>query len=145
LFSPLSSDSLSKLLDVTEQQDIEQTLEDLHSILDIPEDRSRPLRLHHPTFRDFLLDNDRCGDPKFWVDEKQAHRILAHSCIHLMSSALKQDICCVGAPGVLATDVQENQVKRCIPPEVQYACLYWVQHLQNSGTQLCDNDQVHQL
>ncbi len=30
-------------------------------------------------------------------------------------------------------------------PEVQYAYLYWVQHLQRSGAQLYDNNQVHQF
>ena len=142
LFSPLSSDSLNRLL-YDMKQDIELILEDLHAILDIPKDRIRPLRLHHPSFRDFLLNKERCG--KFWVDEKQTHRTLADSCIRLMFSALRQDICGVGAPGVLVPHVQKTQVERCIPPEVQYACLYWVQHLQNSGAQLCDNDQVHQL
>jgi hypothetical protein len=47
------------------KEDVDQTLEDLYAILDIPEDRTRPIRLHHPSFRDFLLDKTRCGDPKF--------------------------------------------------------------------------------
>src|SRR4051812_14935416 len=79
LFSPLSADSLSRLLNM-QKQNIDQTLQDLHSILDIPEDQTRPLRLHHPSFRDFLLDQSRCCDTKFWVDEKQAHRTLAEGC-----------------------------------------------------------------
>jgi hypothetical protein len=141
LFSPLSADPLSRLLHV----DIDQTLEDLHSILDIPEDRTRPLRLHHPSFRDFLLSKDRCTESNFWVDEKQAHRTLADRCIRLMSAALKQDICGLSAPGILITDIERNQVEQCLPSDVQYACLYWVQHLQQSGSQLHDGDQVHQF
>ena len=64
LFSPLSADSLSMLLHAT-KEDVDQTLEDLYTILNIPEDRTRPIRLHHPSFRDFLLDKTRCSDPKF--------------------------------------------------------------------------------
>ena len=105
----------------------------------------RPLRLHHPSFRDFLLDKNRCGDSDFWVEEKQAHQMLADSCIQLMSTSLKKDICGVHSPGWLATDVESSRLEQCLPPEVQYACLYWVQHLQKSGTQLYDNDQVHQF
>jgi hypothetical protein len=144
LFSPLSADSLSRLPHLT-QRKVDQALKDLHAILDIPKDQTRPLRLHHPSFRDFLLDKDRCGDPKFWVDEKQAHRTLANSCIQLMSASLKQDICSLGALSVLVTDIESGRVEQCLPLEVQYACLYWVQHFQKCGAQLHDNDQVHQF
>jgi hypothetical protein len=44
------------------KKDIDQTLGDLYSILDVLKDQNRPLRLHHPSFRDFLLNNDRCKD-----------------------------------------------------------------------------------
>ena len=78
LLSPLSTSSLSRLLHLP-KEDVDQTFEDLHAILDIPKDPTHQLRLHHPSFRDFLLNKDRCGD--FWVDEKKTHQILAASCI----------------------------------------------------------------
>src|SRR2546427_377252 len=80
---------------------VDQTLDDLHAILDIPMEPTRQVRLHHPSFRDFLLDRKRCGDSNFWVDEKLAHMSLATSCIQLMSKFLKQDIYGVGRPGAL--------------------------------------------
>ena len=144
VFSPLSVDSLSRLLTIPRKR-VDRMLKDLHSIFDIPNDFTRPLRLHHPSFRDFLLDKNRCGDPNFWVDETHAHRMLAESCIRLMSTALKRDVCCLDSPGVLATNVDGSQVEQCLPSEVQYACLYWVQHLQKGDVQLHDNDQVHQF
>jgi len=144
LLSPLSSHSLSRLLHLPKDE-VDQVLEDLHAILDIPEDSNRPLRLLHLSFRDFLLDKNRCGDLSFWVDEMQAHRMLADSCIRLMSTSLKQDICGVDSPGRLATDVASSRVKQCLPAEVQYACLYWIHHLQRSGSQLNDDDQVHKF
>ena len=144
LSSQLPAYALGKLLNITKQE-VDQTLEDLHAILDIPEDQTRLLRLHHPSFRNFLLSKDRCTNSKFWVDEKQAHRILAESCIRLMSTSLKQDICGLGTQDVPATDIKSSQVEQCLPFEVQYACLYWVQHLEKSGIQLYDNDQVHQF
>ena len=142
LFSPLSTYSLSRLLCVTEE-DINQTLDDLHSILDVPKDQTQPLRLYHPSFRDFLLNRTRCGD-RFWVEEKNAHRTLANHCIQLMRT-LKQDICRLQAPGRLAAEVDNSLVQQCIRPEVQYACLYWVEHLQRGGNQPCDDDQVDQI
>jgi len=142
LFSPLSTFSLAKLLH-TPKEGVEQRLDDLHSILDIPEDQDQPIRLHHPSFRDFLLQKDRCGDPHFWVNEKTAHWALTDCCMQLMSDKLKRDICTLRAPGVLTKEVQGDRIEQCLPMELQYACLYWVQHLQKSEAQLHDDEQVH--
>jgi hypothetical protein len=144
LFSPLSVGSLSRLTLIPEQR-VDLMLKDLHAILDIPKDHTHRLRLHHPSFRDFLLDKTRCSDSNFWVDGKQAHRTLAARCIKLMSAFLKQDICSVDSPGVLATGIESSRVEQYLPLDVQYACLYWVEHLQKGGTPLQDNDQVHQF
>jgi hypothetical protein len=133
LLSPLSASLLSRLLHLP-SEDVNWTFEDLHAILDIPKDPTRPLRLHHPSFRDFLLNKDRCGD--FWVDEKEAHQILATSCIQLMSQTLKKDICGMYSPGSQASQVESSRLQKCLLPEVQYACLYWVQHLQRGGSQV---------
>ena len=62
-----------------------------------------------------------------------------------MSSSLKQDVCGLRCPGVLTTNIKSSQVDQCLPLEVRYACLYWVQHLQRSRAQPRDNDQVHQF
>jgi hypothetical protein len=144
LYSPLPVNSISVLLRLP-KGDIERRLAELHAILDVPKDTHRPLRLYYPSFHDFLLNKDRCGDSKLWVDEKQRHRTLADTYIQLMSTSLKQDICGLSAPGMFVTDVKSSRVDERLPPEVQYACLYWVQRLQKSGEQLYDNDQVHQF
>jgi hypothetical protein len=140
LLSPLSVTSLSTLLKRTE---INSTLRKLHAVLDIPKDQTQPLRLHHPSFRDFLLNRDRCKDPNFWVDEKQAHQVLANSCIKLMSASLKQYICGVDAPGTLVSDVERSRVEQSLSAAVQYACRYWIEHVRRSGTPLYDDSQVH--
>ena len=145
LFSSLSTISLARLLD-THEEEVDQTLVDLHSILDIPKDPSCPIRLHHPSFRDFLLDEKRCSDTHFLVDEKKAQGVLADRCIRLMAdpkNGLRRDICGLHAPGALAREVHGNLMERRLPPELQYACRYWVQHLQRSEFQLCDDGQVH--
>jgi hypothetical protein len=142
LSSPLSVSSLGTLVLIREQQ-VNRMLKELHAILDIPKDHGQPLRLHHPSFRDFLFSKDRCIDVNFWVDEKQAHAALAVNCIQLMSSTLKQDICGVKAPGTLAADMGKDRVAQCIKPELEYACVNWIQHLAKMSTQLHNGDQVH--
>src|ERR1700734_3247308 len=62
-----------------------------------------------------------------------------------MSNSLKQDVCRQEAPSTLVADVESNRIEQCLPLEVRYACLYWIQHLQKSDAQLCNNDKVHQF
>jgi hypothetical protein len=121
LLSPLSTQSLSKLLS-TSQDEVDQTLDDLHAILSIPEDPTVPLRLHHPSFRDFLFEKARCEE--FWVDEKVAHQVLANYCMQLMSTSLKQDIYGIDASGMVVANTDRNLIEQGLPPEVQYACRY---------------------
>ena len=142
LFSPLSALSLSRLLGIRNAI-INQVLNDLHSVLDVPKEQNLPFRLHHPSFRDYLLNKDRCQDPDFCVDEKEAHQRLTDRCIQLMSACLKQNVLSVDTPGTLVSDFNRSQVRRSLPPEVQYACLYWIQHLERSGSQFYDNSPVH--
>ncbi|KAG9234486.1 hypothetical protein BJ875DRAFT_542871 [Amylocarpus encephaloides] len=144
LFSLLSLQYLSRLVDVS-QQEVARTLDHIHAILDIPNDQTCLLRLHHPSFRDFLLGKERCSDLNFQVDERQAHQKLANHCITLMSKYLKQDICNQKSPGTLVASVEGTEIKQCLPPEIRYTCLYWVQHLQKSGIQLYDDDQFHRF
>jgi WD40 repeat protein len=141
LFSPLSVESLANLLDIP-LGNVNETLADLHTIFHIPDRTDRPIRLHHPTLRDFLLDKNRCSDLDFWVDEKKAHRALADSCITLMSKMLKRDICDLRSPGTFLKNVDPVRIEQCIPPNLQYACIYWVQHYRQSGIRFSDGDRV---
>ncbi|PVH67593.1 hypothetical protein DL98DRAFT_443228, partial [Cadophora sp. DSE1049] len=142
LFSPLPAASLAKVISMSGIR-VTQTLERLQAILDVPKDVAGLLRLHHPSLRDFLLNKDRCGD--YWVDEKEAHQLVATSCIQLMSQTLKKDICGMHTPGTQASRVDCSRLQECLPPEVQYACLYWVQHLQRSGAQASDGEEAHRF
>ncbi|KAK5718094.1 hypothetical protein LTR17_015882 [Elasticomyces elasticus] len=142
LIAPLSLEALANLLGL-EATRVTLMLANLHTIVSIPSQPNRPIRLHHPTFRTFLLDKARCLD--FWVDEKAACKALAENCIHLMAKMLKRDICGLRSPGIRAEDIDRQLIQRCIPSELQYACLYWVEHYQHSGTRLGDDDSVHCL
>jgi len=142
LHSPLTVQALGILLGIS-NKDILQSLENLHSVLDIHRDDTQPLRIHHPSFRDFLLDKERCTDVDFWVNDKQAHQALTDHCLRVMSSSLKQDICAVENSGTLVKDIENEKIQRSLPPELQYACLYWTQHLQQSGQKLSDDGEIH--
>lgn len=80
LFDTLSVIPLTRLL-VASSTEMNGTLEPLHSVLNIPEDEKSPVQLFHLSFRDFLLDRQRCPDPRFWIDEKRAHNGLFARCL----------------------------------------------------------------
>jgi hypothetical protein len=142
LFSPLSVKALSSVL-LFQKRLVDRILRDLHAILAIPTDNTQPLRLHHPSFRDFLLDRNRCSDA-FWVDKKLAHQHLARNCLQLMStSSLRQDMCNLSDPGGLRRNIDEDTIEHNLQPELQYACRYWVDHLERSGRGIEDGDATH--
>ncbi|USP81645.1 uncharacterized protein yc1106_08919 [Curvularia clavata] len=144
LQSPLSASSLARLLHVS-AEDVHRTLYELHSIVDIPQDPSCLVRLHHPSFRDFLLNRKRCGDDNFWVEEHGTHKKLASCCLELMSalSGLHQDMCNLSDPGVLRREINEEIINRSLPLELQYACRYWVHHLERGRCSIKDGDATH--
>lgn len=141
-FAPHSIASLGRLLDLPERK-VQHIIGKLHAILDVSKHVTPVIRLHHPSFRDFLVNKRRCSDENFWVDEVPAHRILATQCIQLMSKTLRRDACQMQAPGTLIIDVETSRVEQSLPLELQYACRYWNQHLQKSDIQLNDNDDIH--
>ncbi len=151
LFNPLSAVALGSLLDSCApgmkqtKINVEEMLKNLHSVLVIPKSNADAIRLFHPSFRDFLLAKGRCQNTKFWVDEEGGHRMLVDCCIRLMATSLKQDICGLHVPGIILANITSSQVHKYLHPELQYACLYWIDHLQKSNVQLHDSDQVHQF
>ena len=116
-----------------------QTLEPLHSVLDVPQDENSPIQLFHLSFRDFLVNKERCGDARFWIDEEKTHNYLCTSCLRLLSDQLETDMCGLGRPGACVIDVERKQVDKRFSPEVKYACRYWILHFQRSNLEICDN------
>jgi len=144
LATPLSIPSLASLL-ATSKEDIRCTLDNLHSVLSIPNDENTPVRLLHLSFRDFLVDPKRRGQSAFWVDERQVHERLAMQCLALLNKSLKQDICDLQDPGILYSEINKQLIKRRLTPAIRYACLYWVYHLGESKGKIRDGDQTHQF
>ncbi|KAJ5335724.1 uncharacterized protein N7506_005660 [Penicillium brevicompactum] len=78
LATPLSINSLSHLID-RDSDDVKCRLDQLHSVLGVPNNFDSPVRILHLSFRDFLLDH-REDESKFWIDEKYANQRLAERC-----------------------------------------------------------------
>jgi hypothetical protein len=153
LFRPLTMLALGELLSrpgymapshVTIDVDvIRRMLPPLGSILDIPKDDNATIQTFHLSFRDFLLNKERCTRKGFRVYEKKAHVYLVDCCINLMSAMLKKDICSLQEPGALSSELRSRKLDKHLPAHIQYACQYWVYHLKESGDSIDDGGRVH--
>ncbi len=151
----LSVTALGGLLSI-KVETVEVTLGLLGSVLDIPSDADRPVRLLHPSFRDFLLDEVRCEDKRFHVQGESAHAYLAVRCLDIMCEGLRRNICNLKSPGSSPQEVSEDALNHYLPKHVQYACQYWTEHLacvcsvdttlqHRSQLGLCDDGKIHEF
>ena len=126
MFNTMPARNLAQLLQIPPKV-VSSTLDSLRSVINIPEDESQPARLFHLSFRDFLLDSQRCSDSRFHIDEKERHTRLFRKCMSHISQ-LQENICNLWGPGVLITKISDDTIQKSIPPHVQYACRYWLDH-----------------
>jgi hypothetical protein len=133
LRDPLPSCGLEHLLNLRPTT-VRQTLHHLHSVVMVPENDSRGIRLLHPSFFDFMTDPTRCRNSDFVVNSVAQHSLLARSCLNTMMS-LRQDICGIQNPCLLNSEVDDLplRITKHIPPHVQYACRHWALHLTNAS------------
>ncbi|KAJ5285792.1 hypothetical protein N7524_001098, partial [Penicillium chrysogenum] len=127
LVTPLSINTLSLFLGIGADQ-ISTRLESFRSVLSIPGDRDQPVRILHLSFRDFLVKSRT----NFLVDEPRKHKDIAQLCLKTMRDRLQRDICKLGSPGTRRTDIDTQSLRQHLPPELEYSCRYWIQHLKKS-------------
>lgn len=150
LAEPLSVLSLSRVLDIAPAV-VFGRLNCLHSVLSVPSKTDVPVRIFHLSFRDFLIDPAKRNTNEFWVDEIECHKGIAQCCLRLLDSKdhsrdcdhLRRDICNLKMPGKVRMEVDAKTIRESLPPHVQYACLYWVYHLERSKDRVRDGGQVH--
>ena len=143
LYSPLSVNALSILLGV-EKENIEQSLLDLHSVVEVGDDNEQLIRLHHPSFRDFLHDPEKCTIPSLRIDVVETHKVIAKRCIEVMDS-LEKDICKVYTYGTFLPEVDPTVIAEHIPSALSYACQYWVDHAEQGGWGMADGSVVNRF
>jgi hypothetical protein len=98
-------------------------------------DDNLPIIPLHTSFRDFLTSKDKSGD--FYVDDRDAHDQLAHSCLNLLLDpvdGLKFNICELETSYLANDDVEDlkTRVDQHIPPALLYACRFWDDHLKQT-------------
>ena len=140
-FNPLSRRQVAGILDIKPSL-ITATLRHLHSVLLVPSEDSKEIRIFHKSFPDFLQDPDRCSDPKFFISSPVYHADMALGCLELLKK-LRRNPC----------DLPDFVMNRDIPdiPDLledkiggasRYACAYWAMHVRSSPT---DDDHATRL
>ncbi|KAI1009512.1 hypothetical protein LB504_003127 [Fusarium proliferatum] len=139
LASPLSLSALSRLLNI-DQRVIDTRLDLLHSVLSIPSSAEEPIRLFHLSFRDYLMDSD-LEENQLGINEKKSAKVLVRDCFRVMGG-LEPDICHLGVPGKSRSTLKPEFIDACIPPEIQYACIYWISHQLVAGVREGDAEAI---
>ena len=147
LFDVFSASALANLLSISTRE-VKISLKSLRSLLNVSEDQNLPIRLLHPSFRDFLLNAGRCHDSHFWIDQEIVDKNIVMKCLQLMFNILRKNICGFEMLGAPVSKVQDD-INHYLPIHVQYACHYWVDHLERTNYNsrievgLCDNGQIY--
>lgn len=142
LFQPLSAASMSQLLNISKDT-VADRLRLLHSVLHIPTDPNCPIRLLHLSFRDYLINLQNMREKDFWIDERLVHRNLAKHCLRIMRRHLREDICNVQHPSSHQSTITTERIREHVPIELEYACLYWVQHVTAKSFESDTAEEIH--
>jgi hypothetical protein len=140
LQEPLSTGAIARLADKTQG-----LVECLESVLWKSEDGT--VRLFHPSFADFVGDQNRCTELSFPANEgmltgisflvmpEEHHRRLAHRCLTVMNAHLQYDICKLERPWIPNVEIIDlgEKLDRYAPHELRYACKFWAVHLTKGG------------
>jgi hypothetical protein len=146
LYDNLSAEELARLLFLnapTGRMIVQQTLDSLHAVFDVPEDLSKPIQMLHLSFRDFLVDSARCPDIRFYINQQQVHHDLFDRCLDLMKQSLQKNTCQLSRQGCFVDEVSEAELSPYLPLGLRYACRYWIRHVQQGRVFLSDNGPVH--
>ena len=130
-FNPLSRRELSTILG-TPMSLISTTLHHLHSVILIPANESKEIRIFHKSFPDFLQDGKWCTDPRFHIKPETYHSHMVLNCLELMKK-LKRNPCSL-SPFIMnqSVPILPELLEKELGGAMRYACGYWARHLELS-------------
>ena len=127
--NPLLPSTIAAFLGL-DTEDVFPVLSSFHSLLVLHQDANHLVRPFHKSFPDFLVDPDRCINPRFRISPPDHHSELAIGCLELMNRMLKKNM--FGFPDGSTNDEADSLRKRAegnIDHGLRYACESWHTHL----------------
>jgi hypothetical protein len=149
LVTPLPAEHLIDLLGMTPGNI--RLLKNLRPVLSIPsddepvDDMPKPVEIIHKSFSDFLLRQQGTGSDSFRVDAAETHAMLASKCINRMKTTnggLRKDMCNLQDYGKPRDKIDETTIRKVIPPDLKYATLNWVYHLQHYRRDITNENKI---
>jgi hypothetical protein len=134
LQEPVHASALVSLADEERREDI---LPSLSAVLLMGNENDAPIRLIHPSFLEFVTNEERCRAQHFLVKCPEGHLQLAVRCLQIMNMQLRQDICYIGDASLLNSEILhlDGLLARVAPSELRYACKYWHIHFRSANLQ----------
>ena len=129
LVNPLPPSGVAKLIGLNPKEVI-QLLELVQSLLTLNDDPNYPVKPFHRSFPDFITNQLRCSNRRFYISPENLHLELAVNCLKIMNDELVQNI--LSLPNyALNSEVKNLQarIKVHISIALQYACKSWYNHL----------------
>lgn len=101
----------------------------LGSVLYEDDSQGGAVRVCHPSFADFIVNQARSN--KFYVDLGDQNATLAECCLRTMIEGLRFNICDLKTSHILNRDVVDLEVRAgtAIGQALKYSCLHWCSHL----------------
>ncbi len=91
-------------------------------------------RIYHPSFSDYIVDPQRCVNPRFRIVHTETHGFIVLRCFQLMKGFLRRNILDLPKPTIDNDPIPylQAKVRSTITPEGAYACRFWISHLLES-------------
>ncbi|KAG2119831.1 uncharacterized protein F5147DRAFT_767298 [Suillus discolor] len=124
LTDPLPLSQISTLLGPGLGKDVETTLMQLRSVMDIPADSTLPVNIYHSSIRDYVSDTLNCSLRQVH-DMPSPHRLLTHSSFRLMMKGIPENTALLDALSQLET--QSSAMEREIPHVLKYSLAFLIQ------------------
>ncbi|CAE6470522.1 unnamed protein product [Rhizoctonia solani] len=120
---------------------VKNVIKRLGAVLYADKNLDGAVRVYHPSFADFCLDERRSGE--FWVDPVQRNIELSIGCLTL-ERELKFNICELDTSHLPNTEVfdLDSKIKLKISRQLAYSCTFWIDHLVDGDDQAVAMDRV---
>ena len=132
--NPLSPSTVATLLGSSTEA-VFRPLLSVQSLLILQDDFALPVRPFHKSFPDFIVDPNRCTNPRFHLSRPNHHSEILIGCLELMNRKLEKNMCKI--PDAMTNsevaDLKER-AERYIDPGLRYACESWYKHFVDART-----------
>jgi hypothetical protein len=128
LADPLPMSQILELLGPGQGRDVEATLIQLRSVMDIPTDGSLPVNIYHSSVRDYVSNPSNCSLPQVQHGLTTPHSLLARSSLRLMIRAIPANTTLLDALLELNQQSQAIQAIQADDPQrLKYSLSFIVQ------------------